>query len=154
MNSLYENLFKEVCRSFPSLPPSIVASTLIETTTMLRRRGVPVDRVSTDRLYELFRFLAEERLFKEAIPDILACMASRDIGVSEALEGLKLKPLTDEELKALVAEEISNSGELISRHGLNAAKMILGSIMRKYRGRVNASRLASMIEDEIRRILR
>jgi glutamyl-tRNA(Gln) amidotransferase subunit E len=153
VNSLYEDLFERVCRSFPSLPPSIVASTLIETTTMLRRRGVPVDQISTDRFYELFRFLAEGRLFKEAIPDILACMAGRGIDVSEALEELKLKPLTDEELKTIVAEEVAKSGELISKHGLNAAKIILGSIMRKYRGRVNASRLAGMIEDEVRRIL-
>ncbi|MEM2740005.1 MAG: Glu-tRNA(Gln) amidotransferase subunit GatE [Candidatus Bathyarchaeia archaeon] len=152
--SIYENVFEEVCRSFPSLPASVVASTLTETTTMLRRRGVPVDQISTDRLYELFRFLAEGRTFKEAIPDILAYMAGRSVGIAEALEELKLKPLTDEELVVIISEEVSRSGELIARHGLNSAKIILGSIMKRYRGRVDASKLAKMIEDEVRRSIR
>lgn len=151
VNSIYENLFEEVCRSFPSIPASVVASTLTETMTMLRRRGVNIDRIPSDRLYDLFRFIAEGRLFKEAIPDILAYIADRGASIAEAIEELKLKPLTSEELYAIVSDEVSRSRSLIERHGLNAAKMILGSIMKKYRGRVDASILAKIIEDEVRR---
>lgn len=148
----YERLFEEICERFPSVSPSIVATTFTEIIVMLRRRGIPVNNISAQQFFELFRLLSESKIFKEAIPDILACIAKEKCEVEEAVKKLGLVPLTKGEIAKIITEEVEKHRELIARMGKKASKIILGAIMKKWRGQVDPSKVLEEVEKAIRRI--
>ncbi|RLG71824.1 MAG: Glu-tRNA(Gln) amidotransferase GatDE subunit E, partial [Methanobacteriota archaeon] len=64
-------VFEEVVRR-SGANPVLVATTLFETLTSLRREGVPVEKIGVDDVVEVLKLVAKRDVAKEAVPELLS----------------------------------------------------------------------------------
>ncbi len=153
LDSDYLELFEKIC-SETKVPPTFVAAALTETLKSLERDGVPVENLSEEQLWEVFKRIDEDMAAKEAFPDIATWLAKNpDKSVSQALEELGLGMLSPEEVEALVEEVVSRNTELIRERGERAFGALMGDLMREVRGRADAKLVAQMLRERIKKEL-
>jgi glutamyl-tRNA(Gln) amidotransferase subunit E len=110
--------------------PVLAATTLEETLVSLRRAGVNVEKITEEKLTELFSEYSKGTFVKAAINDILAKLAEDSkASVNSIVKASGLSKLTGAELKK-AAEAEGND---------------LKKIMAKYRLRVDAKELSGLI---------
>ncbi|MEM4699449.1 MAG: Glu-tRNA(Gln) amidotransferase subunit GatE [Candidatus Nezhaarchaeales archaeon] len=147
-------LFERAVRETKA-PPVLIASTIESTLKGLRKEGVNVDAVTDEQLLDAFRAVAEGRVSKEAIPDLVKWLASKPGGtVEEALKELGLRALSEEELRRIVAEVVGSNLDLVKRRGEAAINALMGEVMRQVRGRADGGLVAKLIKEELRARLR
>ena len=110
--------------------PVVISTTLEETLVSLRRAGVAVEKISEERLAELFEEFGNGKFVKAAIPEIIT-HAAKDAGarISHLVSSLNLSRISSAELKKLAEAEGND----------------LKRIMAKYRLRVDAKELAELL---------
>jgi len=69
----------------PGADPRLACRVVGQTIRSLRRKGVPVDRVSDGNIVGLFRMLQEGRFARDALPDLLADLASNPAATPESV---------------------------------------------------------------------
>ncbi|MDO8339701.1 MAG: Glu-tRNA(Gln) amidotransferase subunit GatE [Candidatus Burarchaeum sp.] len=128
MRSRHLHFFEKLAKD--GTDPVLIATTLEETLVSLRRSGVEVEKISEERLRELFNEYGKGRFVKAAIPDILT-QASKDVNakIAEIVKALDLSRISGAELKKLAAGEGND----------------LKRVMAKYRLRVDAKELSELI---------
>ncbi|VVB98590.1 Glutamyl-tRNA(Gln) amidotransferase subunit E [uncultured archaeon] len=107
------------------IEPMLVASTLEDTITMLRRENVTVDE---QMLAALFAAYKKGEFVKAAIPDVLRSIAS-GASIEKALDEKQLRKISGAELKRIVQENGGN----------------MAAIMAKYRLRVDSKEVSELI---------
>jgi glutamyl-tRNA(Gln) amidotransferase subunit E len=147
--SLSENLeiFEELVAK-TSADPTLVATTLEETMVSLRREGVQVERITKDDLGELFIQVAEDRLAKEAIPDVLKLVAQGS-SVQSSVQKLGLSVIERPELEKLVAEVVSSNQKMVEERGEAAVAPLMGVLMEKVRGRADGKLVHEILKREV-----
>ncbi|RLI22501.1 Glu-tRNA(Gln) amidotransferase GatDE subunit E [Candidatus Bathyarchaeota archaeon] len=145
LDSEYSELFEVIVKE-SGVAPTVVATTLTEIMKALKRDGVEVWKVSDEKLLELFRFVGAGKLAKEAIPDVITWLSKNEgKSVEEAVKSLGLSMLSDEEIKRVVKETIEKNIEIVKQRGKGAFGPLMGRIMQKYRGRVNAEKVSKLL---------
>ncbi len=151
VNSAYVDLFEKLA-SKPGVPPVLVASTFEYTLKSLKREGVEVSKLSDKHFEELFDMIAEGRIAKEAIPDILTWLASHpEASVEDAVKALGIETLSLEEFRAYVKSLVESNAELVLSNPSRAHKVLMGEIMKKYRGKVDGKQASQIVLEEINR---
>jgi len=128
LKSKHLPLFEKLSSSYPSAEPTLIATTLEETLTALRREGTDVKDVSS-AMESLLTAYSSGGFVKSAIPDILREMAKSSISAEEAVAKLGISKITGAELSKIVEE---NKGDM-------------KSIMAKYRTRVDAAEVSKLL---------
>jgi len=96
LDSEYGELFEIVVKE-SNVSPTTVAAFMTETLKALKRDGVQVEKVSENKIREIFRGIGSEKLTKEAIPDIVSWLSQHeDESVQEAINSIGLKMLSGE----------------------------------------------------------
>jgi len=145
LDSEYSELFEVIVKE-SGVAPTVVATTLTEIMKALKRDGVEVWKVSDEKLLKLFRFVGAGKLAKEAIPDVITWLSKNEgKSVEEAVKSLGLSMLSDEEIKRVVKETIEKNIEIVKQRGKGAFGPLMGRIMQKYRGRVNAEKVSKLL---------
>ncbi len=149
---LSENLelFEELAAE-TGADPTLIATTIEETMVSLRREGVQVERVQRAALLELLTWVAEGRLAKEAVPDVLRLLA-QGASVREAVEKLGLAVIERSELERLVAEVVAANRELVEKRGKAAIAPLMGILMEKVRGRADGKLVHELVERELEKL--
>ena len=151
VDSEFVELFERAVRE-TGVPATVVATTLTETLKSLRRDGLDVGALTDEQLLELFAMIGRGEAFKEAIPDVLRWLCeSRGRSPREAIEALGLRPLTDEELRAVVEEELAKHAELIKKAGKKAFGRLMGAVMKRVRGRADPAKVSQLLRDALER---
>ena len=129
---------------------SVVASTLTELLKSLRREGVKVERISDQHLLGFFRLVGRGELAKEAAEKLFTWLAENpEKTVEEAVEALGLRPVRMEDVEARVTALLRKHGELVKRNPGKAASVIMGELMKEYRGKVDGARLYSLVKKHL-----
>lgn len=152
-NSKYTSLFERIARE-TSIPPTFIAATLTETLRSLKREGIAVDRLSMSSLFALFSAVNSNLVAKEAMPQVLQWMAEQrqpDPHVAIDALGLKLIPL--EQLENVVEAVLIENHDLIMKRQHSAIGPLMGVLMKKYRGQINAKALSQLLTKKIKKIL-
>ncbi len=152
-NSKYTSLFERIARE-TSIPPTFIAATLTETLRSLKREGIAVDRLSMSSLFALFSAVNSNLVAKEAMPQVLQWMAEQrqpDPHVAIDALGLKLIPL--EQLENVVEAVLIENHDLIMKRQHSAIGPLMGILMKKYRGQINAKALSQLLTKKIKTIL-
>jgi glutamyl-tRNA(Gln) amidotransferase subunit E len=149
--SLSENLelFEELSRKSKA-NPTLIATTLEETLVSLRREGVRVEAIQKAELEELFAGVANGKLVKEAVPDVLKEVV-QGVSVRAAIEKLKLVAMEEAELRKLVKEVVASNRELIEQRGRAATAPLMGIIMGRVRGRADGRLVHELLEQELKK---
>ena len=127
-------------------PASFTASTLVSTIKMLRREGESVERISESHLEELFKFLGEGKLAKEAVPEVLREIAR---GSCSSVYDYVSHAISLEELDSLIDSVLERLKDRISERGSRAFGMVMGEVMKVVRGKIDGA----IVSERVRRKL-
>ena len=134
VDSDYMGLFEELAREGHST--TLLAVTLTEDLTKLRRDGVPVEGLSDEALRDAFTLVKGGAATKESLPDVLTWLAeNRGKKARDAVSALGFDMMTIEELTALVNRAVEEKADLVAERGMRAMGALMGVIMGQVRGR-------------------
>jgi len=153
VDSEYLGLFEEIVRVSRRVSPRAVAATLTETFKALRRDGVDVGEVSDEQILEVFRLVDSGRTTKEAIPEIITWLSKhRGRSGEEAVEALGLTVISGDDLRALVDRVLQENAEVVRERGEGAFGFLMGYIMRRFRGRLDAKVVSELLRERLKNI--
>jgi len=139
--------FKQVVQRY-RVPPTVVATTLTETLTSLRREGAQVENLTEDTLEELFKLLADDAFAKEALRSIIDYLARNpEKDVKAAVADLKVSAPPIEELERAVEELIDRNRDILGDR--KVFSVLMGDLMKVYRGRVDGGLLSRLVEKKV-----
>ncbi len=155
LNDLRLDLFEKLVGKYGDrVSPTIIASIITNTLKMLRGEKVPIENISDEHIEETVKLLAESRIAKEAVPEILKYIAENpSIQVVSAAEKLGLTTIPLEKLDELIKKAIEENMEKIRDRPEKAFKIIMGTVMSKVRGRIDGKIVADRVRDKLKHIL-
>ena len=117
----------------------LVAPTLEYTLTELRRQGVDVEVFTEAHFDALFKALKENKFAKEAIPKVLAAWASKPhYNIVQVIEEAGLGGVSEKEIRDYAVGAMKK----IDTSGPRAFNMLMGDLMKKYRGKADGALIA------------
>jgi len=131
INSEYYEMFERIVEK-TDVDANIVANTFISTVKDLERReGVRVDRLNEKHYIDVFEYVANKKILKEAIPMVLKYLSEYPgETVGNVISELNLTAISMDELKKIIEE-------VVAQPNLNYDKAV-GLVMSKVRGRIDA----------------
>ncbi|WP_456473717.1 Glu-tRNA(Gln) amidotransferase subunit GatE [Candidatus Pyrohabitans sp.] len=149
VRSQHAGLFEELVES--GAPPRLVATTLIATLRELLREGCAVERIRSESFRELFSLVAEGKLAKEAIPEVIRALSSSpEKSVEGVMQELGLEGFSEAQVRELARRVIEERAEFVRERGEGAAKPLMGLLMKELRGRVEGKLVMKILREEIR----
>jgi len=150
LNSDYCDLFEETVKE-TGISPTLAAATLTETLKALQRDGVETQNLSETVLKEVFRAVSNGELAKEAIPEAVTWLSKhRGTTVGEAIRKLGLTLLRDDELERIIENLVRENRALVNDRGTKGAfKVLMGMVMRRYRGRVRVEKVSKLLKKKL-----
>ncbi|MFW9901126.1 MAG: Glu-tRNA(Gln) amidotransferase subunit GatE [Candidatus Thorarchaeota archaeon] len=147
-------LFNDIINRFPD-NPSLVFTTLLETTTALRRDGKDIENITDDDYIEIFRLLNKKEISKEAIEELMKLKAENpELSISQIKKKLKIESISEEYLKELIVEIINKNSKLITEKEMRAKGPLMGEIMKKVRGKIDGAIVSKELENSIKEKLK
>ncbi len=142
---LFETIVKE-----SNVSPTTVAAFMTETAKALKRDGVCVEKISENKIREIFKAVGSGGLTKEAIPEIVNWLSvHEDKTVEEAVDNIGLKILSREELEKIIDSIIEHNRSLIEQRGANAFGPLIGVVMKEVRGKANATLVSELVKKRL-----
>ena len=136
-------LFQEISDSI-KIEPTIVAITLEETLTNLRRKGVQVPKT---HLIAIFTALEEKKMPREAIPTVLEEWAKEpNETLAAILKRAKLEAVSEKDIEKEVKELVRQNKGLDKQRAFN---LIMGRIMERHRGKIGGDIIAKIVRKEL-----
>ncbi|RZN68952.1 MAG: Glu-tRNA(Gln) amidotransferase subunit GatE [Candidatus Methanolliviera hydrocarbonicum] len=140
-------LFEEIMEIY-DLPATLVVRTLETTVQDLRRDRVKVDNLSKDHFISIFKNLAEGKIAKEGIPEILRFFAEDpDRYIDEVIERSGKMDLSGAE--EIIEEIVQEKLDFIKERGKGSFSPLMGLVMRKLRGKVDGKVVGEILEKKI-----
>lgn len=148
VDSGYMGLFEELAREGHST--TLLAVTLTEDLTKLRRDGVPVEGLTDEALRDAFTLVKEGAATKESLPDVLTWLAeNRGKKAGDAVSALGFDMMTIEELTALVNSVVEEKADLVAERGMRAMGALMGVIMGQVRGRAKPQDVQRLLRSAV-----
>ncbi len=142
---LFERIVSET-----GVKPRIAASILAEHMKSLKREGFKVELVRDSDLFEISRLIAKGEIAKEAAPEIIKWLSENpEKSVRDALDALNLRPVDMGEVERKIDELVERYGAMVKENPRKASSMIMGELMKVYRGRVDGGKLYQMVRERI-----
>jgi glutamyl-tRNA(Gln) amidotransferase subunit E len=149
LDSEYKNLFEELAIDLKG-QTTLIAVTLTEDLTKIRRDGVPVEELTGKHIKNTFKLIEEGKTVKESIPELLTYLAyNPEKMTSESLEALGLELLNEEELENFIKSKIEENNSIIKKMGNKAFGPIMGIVMSEIRGKAKAQDVQKLIQKHL-----
>ncbi|MCY0868023.1 MAG: Glu-tRNA(Gln) amidotransferase subunit GatE [Desulfurococcus sp.] len=155
LNDIRLNLYEELVEKYrEKLPPSLIASTLINTIPSLRREGVPIENIDDDDIEETLDLVAKGIIAKEAIPLVLSSVARNpERKVGDVVKELGLTRLGLQELDQLIDEAIARNIEKIKARWEKAFQIVMSEVMKVARGKIDGSVVAEKVREKLKSLI-
>ncbi|MFW9847346.1 MAG: Glu-tRNA(Gln) amidotransferase GatDE subunit E, partial [Candidatus Thorarchaeota archaeon] len=148
VDSDYLKLF-EVISNETNIPTSFTATILTEVIKSLSREGVQVEKISDDKIIEVFKVVNSNLTAKEAVPGLLKWLAQNPEGdVNNAINQLDLKMISENDLRERISSIIDKNKNLLD-DPKSATGRLMKIIMADVRGKVEAKKVVQIINEEI-----
>ena len=144
--STWNYAFEDIARDYDN--PTLVARTLLGTVVELRREGVPVESLTEVDYKLLFKYIAEGRMAKEAIPKVLAEMA-KGAGIDDAVGKLGLGGIGEDEVRKTIHELVESKKDFVKEKGDASQSGLMGMAMAKLRGKADGKLISRILKEEI-----
>lgn len=146
VNSKWRYLFEEIIKKY-DVKSSIVASLFTSYFKYLFRKGYDLPNPDAQVWKDLFEAYSNKRFYKEAIPEIC-----KKLGKGENL-GLILSsmpPIINNEVDNVINKTFNICQSIKYKHPEKKASFLMGQIMYKYRGLIDAFLLNKKLEDRLK----
>ena len=147
--------FEELASRYADkVPASFIASIFTNILRSLAREGIPVDNVDEAKIEEVIRAVAEGRIAKDAVPEVIKYLAENPgSSVNEAIDKLGLGAVDQSLVEKMVEEAVEALRPEIEQRGLKALSKVMGRVMPKLRGRVDGKLVAEIARRKIKELL-
>jgi len=149
LDSEYSELFETIIKE-SDVSPITVAAFLTETLRALKRDGVQIEKVSENKMREIFRSISSGELTKEALPEIFSWLSKHeDESIQEAINGLGLKITSKEELEKIVDAIIEANKGLVEERGAKTFGILMGMVMKEVRGKASTTLVSELLKKKL-----
>jgi glutamyl-tRNA(Gln) amidotransferase subunit E len=149
IDSDYLSLFEKL--AIKGISTTLLAVTLTEDLTKLRRDGVPIEELTYKKIADVFLLVEKGATAKESIPELLQYLAVEpEKSANQALENLGLELLNECELRAIIEDVVKCSSVLIKEQGMGTIGILMGSVMSKVRGKAQPQVVKRFLEETIK----
>jgi glutamyl-tRNA(Gln) amidotransferase subunit E len=149
IDSDYLPLFEKLAAE--GVSTTLLAVTLTEDLTKLRRDGVPIEELSDFSITEVFMLVESGTTVKESIPELLQYLAEHPDSDSEtALKKLGLAMLSEDELRGIIDEVVKNGMDLVKERGMGSMGPLMGAAMSRVRGKAQPQLVQKMLQAAIK----
>ncbi len=143
------DLFNELIKIYPD-NPTLIITTLLETTTALRRDGKQIENILNKDFIDMFTLLKNGEIGKEAIEDMMGLKAdSPELSMEQVKEKLNIESISEEELKKLVIKIINKNKKIVKEKGINAKGPLMGDVMKEVRGKIDGKIVFEILNTEL-----
>lgn len=145
------DLFNDLIEISPD-NSTLIITTLLETTTALRRDGKAIDNVKYADYIDIFNLLETEEIGKEAIEEIMAYKADNPLlTINEIKDELNIESMTVDDLKSLIEEVVDKNEDLLKQRKMGAMGPLMGDIMKVARGNIDGKIVSQQLKDYIQK---
>jgi glutamyl-tRNA(Gln) amidotransferase subunit E len=142
----YLDLFDLLLEIYPD-NPTLILTTLLETTTALKRDGKEISIITEEDYEEIFELLAAKEIGKEAIEDLLAAKTENpSLSIQEVKDKLNLEKVSVDELKEIIERIINDNKDLIKDQKMRAMGPLMGDAMKKLRGKIDGAIVSKKLQ--------
>lgn len=146
-------LFEEIVRIYP-VSPSIVVRTLVTIPLEMAREAVPVSNLIDRHYVESFALMAQGRVAKEGLTDLLRTLAEHpEMTAVEAAAAAGLAGVDEAEVEKAVQAIVASKADLVRSKGERAAAPLMGLVMKELRGKADGGMVSAILKKEIQNIL-
>ncbi|MCD6484868.1 MAG: Glu-tRNA(Gln) amidotransferase subunit GatE [Candidatus Odinarchaeota archaeon] len=154
IRSQYLDVFEQIIEEI-NIPAVLVATTFDNTLKSLRRDGIPIENLLEKHFIDLFKAVAERKIAKEAIPEVLQWLSKNpEKDASDAIKALNLEGVSEEELKRIIDDEINNATDVIKTKQERAFGTIMGRVMKKVRGKIDGATVSKLLKQKLEEKIR
>ncbi|MFX1327747.1 MAG: Glu-tRNA(Gln) amidotransferase subunit GatE [Promethearchaeota archaeon] len=147
-------LFDKIIEIYP-VNPSLILTTLLETTTALRRDGKNIENITDNDFFEIFTLLKNKKISKEAIEEIMSLKADfPELSINQIKKKLKIESVSVDDLKKIIEEIINSNNDLIKEKQMRAKGPLMGEVMKKVRGKIDGALVSRELENSIKQKLK
>lgn len=150
MDKVYD--FEEIMVS-TRIDPTTVGSTLAYTLKELKREGCDVSRLDTQILKETFDLVAEGKIAKEAVSDLLAELCAKNGSPEDIAGDMNLLMLSEDDVEKIVDQLILDNKDMIKERGMGAMGALMGKAMGQLQGKADGKTVNKLLRDKIQSIL-
>jgi len=147
----YDNIFEDLARKFHE--PKVILRVLNNTIPELEDMGCDISLITLKVLTEVFNEYKKGNFGKEAISQILRGVCEKKGSVSETTESLGLRKVDVKEIKDFIAKLVEENEKTVKERGERSFKVLMGSVMGMYRGKVDGALLSKLLSDKIKEVL-
>jgi glutamyl-tRNA(Gln) amidotransferase subunit E len=150
MDSDYLGLFEKIVVEM-RLTPSFIATILTENMKNLEREGFPVDQLSENRIFEVFKAVNEGLTAKESMVELLQWASkNKESSIDKAINDLGIGMLNIEQLKQIIKKIVKNEEDVMTEQPEKAFNRLLGIIMREVRGKADVKIVSDLLRNELK----
>ncbi len=137
------------------IDPTLVASTLVNTLTKLRRESgltheFDINKVEPHHYVRLFKSVISGRVTKEVIPDLLIEIAQHpEMDVEDVAKNMGLGQKRIEDIEFIVENIIDQRIDFVEERGIGAVGPLMGEVMKEFRGSVPGNILSTLLKEKI-----
>jgi len=158
--SKHLELFELIIAEVPGIDPTLVASTLVNTLTKLRRESLrqeselthdfDIDKVEPHHYIDVFKLFVSGGAAKEVIPDLLIGIAQHPkMDVEDIAKNMGLGQKRIEDIERFVENIIDQRIDFVKERGLGAVGPLMGEVMKEFRGSVDGKVLSALLKEKI-----
>jgi len=130
--------------------PTLIITTLLETTKALRRDGIKVSNITENHYLELFTSLKNNEIGKEIIEDILITLSNAPtMSLNEVKAQLKISKISEADLIKIIQKIVNRETKLIKKSEMRAFSPLMGELMKEVRGNVDGKIVAEKLKKAI-----
>jgi glutamyl-tRNA(Gln) amidotransferase subunit E len=153
LDAEYDDLFETIVKE-TGIASTFVASMLTETFKALKREGVNINALTDEQIIWTFRLVAQEKTSKEAVPEIIKWLSKHEgAKPMDALRELGLTMITEDDLRKVVDTYIERNMNVVLERGIGALNILMGMIMRDFRGRAKPEAVDKILREKIKNVL-
>lgn len=146
LGSRFLSLFEETIEEL-ELDATTAADLLTTTLKDLKRRGdIPVELLGEETMKEVLEALAEGKIPRDSISEVLKNILEKDQKVEEAIDDIEV--LSDEKLEDIVEEVVAERRDVLGDR--KAVKKLMGPVMSKVGGRASGKKVSEKLKEKIK----
>ncbi len=158
--SKHLGLFELIIAEVPGIDPTLVASTLVNTLTKLKRESLrleselthefDIDKVEPHHYVDVFKLFVSGGAAKEVIPDLLIGIAQNPkMDVEDIAKNMGLGQKRIEDIELIVENIINQRIDFVEERGIGAVGPLMGEVMKEFRGSVDGKILSNILKEKI-----
>ncbi|MEM1554942.1 MAG: Glu-tRNA(Gln) amidotransferase subunit GatE [Desulfurococcaceae archaeon] len=151
LNDLRLDLFEKIVDKYrDKISPSVIASTIVLASSL-----DPHEKIADNVIEEIINYVAQGRVAKEAIPNILETLVKKpDAQLSRVIDELGLTTISIDELESIIDEIIQINIDSIKAKPSKAFNIVMGEVMKKVRGRIDGTVVAEHVKRKLNTIIK